>query len=283
MKPNVRELAERSARACAGGGDNLRGICLACPIRTGKPDRRGCFSFAPATGWYFCHKCGLKGRVEGYESEEYQVRPEADGPPNLGAPDGFFELCRGDGRGALSMDPFRDYLRGRGLRDEGAWSAAHVGGSVRGRYKDRLVVPVLSPEAVWMGFVTRDCTGKAPNPYLYPPRMDRANLLYNHAALLRQTDEPVMVVEGALDALALWPNAVALLGKPSEQQVLTLADAPRPVAVVLDGDAWQEGAQLAMRLGLEGQRAGNVRLPPKKDPDEVDKAWLAEEVRRCLA
>jgi DNA primase len=200
----------------------------------------------------------------------------------MGAPEGFYELASAEGRGALSLAPARKYLLGRGLVDEGVWRQAKVGACVAGRYKDRIVVPVLSPDNVWQGYVTRDWTGLAVSPYLYPPRMDRANLLYNHTALNEQTERPVMVVEGVLDALALWPDAVALLGKPSEPQVLALADCPRPVAIVLDGDAWEEGDALAMRLGLEGQRAGSVRLPPKKDPDEVDKAWLAEEVRRCL-
>jgi DNA primase len=145
-----------------------------------------------------------------------------------------------------------------------------------------VVVPILSPDGEWLGHVGRSWQKDAELPYLYGKGLQRRETLYNAAALNVQTDKPVMVVEGVLDALALWPDAVAVLGKPSEPQIWALADAARPVAVVLDGDAWSEGEALAMTLRLEGQRAGSVRLPPKTDPDEVDRGWLDEEVRRCL-
>jgi DNA primase len=112
--------------------------------------------------------------------------------------------------------------------------------------------------------------------------MQRGEVLYNHTALHVETERPVMVVEGVFDALALWPHAVAVLGKPSHFQVDALASAKRPVAIVLDGDAWQEGYALAMRLRLAGQRAGSVTLPPKTDPDEVDRAWLEAAVAECI-
>jgi len=91
-----------------------------------------------------------------------------------------------------------------------------------------------------------------------------------------------MVVEGVFDALALYPNAVAVLGKASEAQMEALQESKRPVVIVLDGDAWQEGWAMAARLKFKGQRAGSVRLPPKLDPDEVDPAWLQEEVKKAL-
>ena len=106
--------------------------------------------------------------------------------------------------------------------------------------------------------------------------------MFNEAALAEVTDEPALVVEGPFDALAYWPQAVAVLGKPTEPQMLTLLRAVRPVVVVLDGDAWQEAEMLAWRLRFEGQRAGWVRLPPMVDPDEVDPAWLREEARRAI-
>ena len=48
------------------------------------------------------------------------------------------------------------------------------------------------------------------------------------------------------------------------------------------GDAWEEGWALAMRLRLHGMRAGSVRLPPRKDPDQVDPAWLRAAARASL-
>jgi hypothetical protein len=281
MKSNARAAAEKSCKeAHQGSGAFRRGICHACVIRTGKPDRRGSFSFNHATGWYQCFKCAVHGRLDGFEDLE---EPEEEDRPEMKAPFGFYELCRGDGRGAAALDPARKYLRGRGLTDEQLWREAHVGACIEGFYDGRVVVPVLSPDGDWLGFVARAWMKKHPIPYLYPRGMARREVLYNHAALLVRTEKPVFVVEGVLDALALWPDAVAVLGKPSDGQLIALAETPRPVAVALDGDAWAEGEELAMRLELEGQRACNIKLPPKTDPDEVPRAWLDEEARRLLA
>lgn len=293
MKPEVRELAERSVKGCSGGGAFQRGHCLACLPRTGKVDRRGSFTFNRASGWYQCFKCGLVGRMPGYESVDMPV-PRTGLSPLIQPPQGFLELCRGEGLGAVCLEPAREYLRSRGLADETVWREARLGACLEGTFRGRVVVPVLSPDGDWLGHVGRRCgpdesadaaerLGGRPSPkYLYPRGMRRGEVLYNHAALLAQTDEPLLVVEGAPDALALWPDGAGVLGKPSEWQVLALADCGRPVAVVLDGDAWEEGRELAMRLEMEGQRAGYVRLPPKMDPDEVPGDWLREEARRSV-
>jgi DNA primase len=110
--------------------------------------------------------------------------------------------------------------------------------------------------------------------YCYPRGMNRDGLLYNAPALQEQTARPCYIVEGSLDALALWPDAVAVLGKPLKSQLRILAAAKRPLVVALDGDAWNEGQALAWTLQSLGVRAASVRLPPKTDPDEVPRNWL---------
>jgi DNA primase len=280
VTPEIRVLAEHSAKAASGTGTYRRGICQPCDIRTGKPDRRGSFSFNSVSGFYQCFKCGLTGRVAGYDEADFEPEVVQDRPV-MEPPEGFYELCRGDGATSMSLDPARAYLRSRGLTSEALWKEAHLGACIAGWFASRVVVPVLSPDDVWLGFVARAWTKKADVPYLYPKGMARRDILYNHKTLLRE-GPPVFVVEGVMDALALWPDAVAVLGKPTDPQVWALADSPRPIAVCLDGDAWQEGEALALRLRLEGQRAGSIRLPPTKDPDEMEVQWLREEARRVI-
>ena len=79
-----------------------------------------------------------------------------------------------------------------------------------------------------------------------------------------------------------WPHAVAFLGKPSHEQVDMLMDCDRSIVIVLDGDAWREGWALAERLKLAGKRAAMVRLPPKTDPNDVDRRWLVTEARKAI-
>jgi DNA primase len=84
------------------------------------------------------------------------------------------------------------------------------------------------------------------------------------------------------DAIALWPDGVAVLGKPSPMQREAMIQARRPVVVCLDGDAWREAYALATLLRVEGQRAGFVRLGPGVDPDEVPRAELDARAAACL-
>lgn len=269
-----------------GGGAWRRGVCRACLHRTGKADRRGSFSVHVGSGFFHCFKCGVRGRLDGYEgwepTDEEEAAALAAREASRKPPEGYEELARGSAAEAFAYRKARAYLEGRGLTDRRVWREAHVGATLEGQYAKRVIVPLLTPDGEWAGYVARDWTGNARIPYLYPENMDRQQL-YNHRALLEPSERPVLVVEGVMDALALWPDAVAVLGKPSDPQVWALADCGRPVAVCLDGDAWREGEELAMRLQLEGQRAGNVRLPPKKDPDEVERQWLLEEARRAVA
>ena len=282
MRRIERAKVERAISQGRASGDGwVRSRCPFCVERTGKEDRRGAFSFNTVSGWCLCFKCGLKGRVEGFENapivaaeEEREFGPDAFKPP-----ESFVELAGDD---SFTLQPARDYLTGRGV-PEAIWKQAHVGACWKGRYAGRVVFPILAA-GEWLGFISRLHRKAEPGEasYLYPEWLKRKNTLYNFEALHVVTDEPVIVVEGALDALAYWPDSVAVLGKPSQEQTFMLADTHRPVAVVMDGDAWAEGMELSLKLQLEGQRAGFVRLPPRTDPDEVDRTWLREEARRCI-
>jgi DNA primase len=172
-------------------------------------------------------------------------------------------------------------MRSRGLGED-IWEKAQIGVCLEGQQAGRIVVPVLAPDGLWVGWVARIWTKKGHLPYVYPRGMQRGSVLYNQAALLVKTEKPVLVVEGVFDSLAYWPDSVAVLGKPSGPQVDALVASKRPVAVVLDGDAHDEGTALAGILQIEGQRAGDVWLPPGKDPDEIDKDVLWEAAYRCL-
>lgn len=252
--------------------------CPFCVEESGRPDRKQCLAISVTTGWYKCWRCSTKGRIDRPDNIDHV--PTVVPAECVEPPEGFMALCEEPAASALCADEARDYLRSRGL-GERIWREAGIGCCVSGRWANRVVVPVLSPAGEWWGWVSR-VWGGVRDPYRTAPGMALGAGVYNHAALLLKTDEPVMVVEGCFDALPYWPKAVAMLGKPKKAQVASLAEAQRPVVVVLDGDAWQEGQMLAMDLQFQGQTAGYVRLPPKQDPNSVDPAWLREEVSKCL-
>jgi DNA primase len=206
--------------------------------------------------------------------------PREDAPAPPARPAHFWPLFDGAAAHSECFADARDYVLGRGLELRTV-KAAGVGACTRGDWAGRIIVPITSPEGGWLWHVGRAWSPAAVRPYMYP-RGARKGLLYNASALARESDEPVLVVEGVFDALAHWPDAVAVLGKPTEEHIEALAAARRPVCVVLDGDAWREGEALAMRLQLEGQRAGHVKLGPRQDPDEVSRAEMRARARKSL-
>jgi hypothetical protein len=272
--------------ARTGGSSYARLNCPACPDRAGKTDRKGSLSVNLVTGWYRCWRCGAEGRVdlpdsmrrEGAIGDTYQETLQVMPPP-----DGFMLLGEEPALSAEASKLARDYLVRRGLVDPAIWRAVGIGCCLEGRHANRVVVPVLAPDGAWLGWVARSWFPSS-RPYLNAPgmRLGAAGALFNGAVLDQQTDAPVLVVEGVFDALAYWPDAVAVLGKPTHQQVDTLRVAGRPVVIVLDGDAWEEGEQLAFRLRMKGCRAGWVRLPPRTDPDEVPREWMWNEAHAAL-
>jgi len=276
----ARRAAGQTKPSSSGWG---RTNCPFCYSRIGKPDRKQSFGVLFTTGAYHCFRCGVSGRIPEFATieETPSVEDALIAKEALKPPDGFLQLTEEPARSSLSAEPARAYLRSRGLPED-IWGSAKIGACLSGKHMGRVIVPVLSPDGDWQGWVGRAWVKHAEMAYLYPRGMRRGEVLYNHAALFVPTDRPVMVVEGVFDALALWPDAVAVLGKPSSDQISTLAASKRPVAVVLDGDAWEEGDWLAMRLRLEGQKAGSVKLPPRKDPDEVNKSWLYEAAAKCV-
>jgi hypothetical protein len=274
-----RDAVEESFRSTAKReGGKYRIVCPFCTSsKTGRPDYS--MSVASGTGLYYCHRCEHGGRLreapDPYADVSVEQTIEVTEPP-----DGFIPLGHEPGLSAESLEDARAYARKRGL-DEAMCREMGVGAVLDGYYAGRIIIPMLNDERDWVGYVARDWTGRAQKPYLYPRGMSREHL-FNESALWERTEEPVLVVEGVLDTVPYWPDAVAVLGKPSHTQKESLMRAQRPVVLVLDGDAWREAHALCMELRLFGRTAGWVRLPPKKDPDEVPTAWLRGAARLSL-
>ncbi len=274
--------ALRTSRPSGDGW--LRTNCPFCPSRLGTPDRRVAFGYQTSTGGYHCFRCGARGHIDGPLVNLPQVEP-AD-RVELEMPSSFLPLSEEPAASALVAEDARCYLLGRGIGPE-LWRVARIGVAVSGHHFGRVIVPMFDDLGErWIGWVGRAWVDGAPMPYLYPRGMERASLLYNHDALLRVTDEPAMICEGVFDTFPVWPDGVAVLGKPSNRQVDALLSARRPLVIVMDADAWRDGWALVMILRMRGCRAGAVRLPRElvavADPDEVPINSLRVAMRQCL-
>lgn len=275
-------------RACDGRVPNARGHiranCPFCIDRVGKEDRRWCLRLTVASGWWSCYRCEARGRLVGEEYEE-DLSQFGFGPQTkeefeeLEYPEGFTFLYEGPDVRSIACEVPRNYLRSRGIGDQ-VGRDARIGASFEGVYRHRVIVPIYTLSGKLRGWSARTWGRKEPK-YLYPEAFERASCVYGEAALSVVSDSPVIVTEGVFDAIAFWPDGVAVLGNVSGEQKEKLAASKRPIVVALDGDAWRKGEALAWELCLDGVLAVSLRLPPTKDPDELS-SWVRAEGSKAL-
>ncbi len=271
------------AGARAGASGYARVTCPRCEARKGSGDAHRSLSFKVASGWWNCWRCGTRGRLDGAEYAE--VDDDAVGlepGPDVELPEGCLVLYDEHRRGrSYACDPAWRYLTERGLHPDDV-AEAGLGYCPTGPCAGRIVVPVVDAGGALVGWNARGVYPGMEPKYLHAPGMKRGVHLYNEAALYRAARGPVYVVEGTFDALALWPQAVACLGKPVAGHHALLRTAWRPVVWALDGDAWRECHAAALQLRAAGkQRVGWLKLPPGEDPGklgrtlyDVEPSWL---------
>ena len=261
------------ANAVAGGRPSekgwIRANCPLCEFREGKADRKRSFGLNVRSLWYECYRCGAKGRLrKPIEEYEHLHEQEPEPPPPIVQPEGFYFLDESTWD-AVSLSPAWDYLLGVRKMSFDHIVDNRLGACVAGRFAGRVIIPIFHDDGRWAWFVGRAWQKKADIPYLYPVG-DRQGVMFNHPALRVATETPLLVMEGCFDAIPYAPDAVAALGKVTDERVIdVMRGVPRPVVFVPDGDEWEAGYAAAMRLRLDGHRAGALRLPPKADPDEL--------------
>lgn len=294
-----RHLVPRMVADARASGSSrwLRANCLACPERVGKTDSKRSFSYHSTTGFYHCKRCGLRGRAaELAGGIDLDTQHELDRLADDGArestalPEGFFLLDEEPAKSSHNGRWARAFLDGRGITEDKR--RAHGVGAVLlpgSKFYGRIVVPFRSSDGQLLGFVGRSWQKKHPLPYLYSTGLRRGEFLFGGEKVHESTDEPLLIVEGSLDAIFLGGASAAVLGKPSHEQLDILIEAKRPVVFVLDGDAWLEGYGWAQRLRAASLGQGGrglyaaLRLPGGTDPDELPPDFVFSAAREAVA
>ena len=277
----------------SASGDILRAVCPFC-IASGHYTRKKKLDYIVATGKWSCWRCKAWGRLTPQESLSAAFatpsRARNDHVPveTVEPPEGFFPIGYYP---SIISQPAHRYAVKRGITETaiaelGMGMTLHKPNREEGEqdFRGRLIVPIFAPESrtEWLGYVGRDYTGQKDLSYLYCRGLKRSKVLYMEEILYKETDEPALAVEGTLDAAFVYPDGFAVLGTWGKEQMELMRGAKRPIVALLDGDAWRKGEAMAMTLEVLGKKSGFVRLPPTKDPDQLDLKWLREEARRSI-
>lgn len=255
----------------------VRVNCPFCETRGKTPDTKSSFAFNPATNGFVCNRCRTKGRVGGKVSVGTVKQVVATSWRSYIK--GFDPMASPAVAQSQAAKPAYEYLANRGftLRDI---EVADIHIATGGKYAGRIVIPHKDTDESWWGFTARvyGPVQEGIPKVLYPPGMDR-DKLYNEQALYEETERPVLVVEGVLDATWYLPDVVACLGKPTEAHLSKFLAAKRPIVFCLDGDAWEEGVAWARRCILRNKRDSfYVKLDAGEDPNSINPDWLWEQV-----
>ena len=168
-----------------------------------------------------------------------------------------------------SEDPlFRNaihYLKQRGI--EGIDILRYsMGYCTSNGYSNRIIIPSYDADGKLNYFIARDMFPNSKFKYKNPP-MSKDTVCFE---MFINWNEPIVLVEGVFDAIAIRNNAIPLLGKfPSKTLVMRLVEKQvKQVYVALDEDAKQDAIKLSkflMDYGIETYLL-NMR---DKDPSEL--------------
>ncbi len=166
------------------------------------------------------------------------------------------------------------------------------------RFRERVMFPIHDFKGRVVGFGGRALAEDAPAKYLNSPEtplFHKGWLLYHGAParVAAQKGEPLIVVEGYMDAIAMvaagFEATVAPLGTALTEDQLGLLwrIAPEPI-LCFDGDkAGERAAFRALDLALPGLAPGKslrfAILPEGQDPDDLIRAGGAEAMKEVLA
>ena len=266
---HIRQLVENNS----SGSDWARFNCPVCHLNgESRRDSKKSLSYNPTTGFYQCWRCAIKGTLFDRTLKGKFNSKQVSKKVEFALPGNYYHLFKGEGLQARSLKKYRDYVNRRRITQETS-RLAGIGACAIGYWANRVIVPCYSGCRL-LGWSARSLRNDVFPKYLYPKGMSRKDIVFNQDALSLDTNEPLFIVEGVFDALTLYPNAVALLGKPSNNHANLFLECTRPLIVAFDGDAHEEGWAFATKLKMSDLDVLLVKLPAGEDPSSVGNNWV---------
>ena len=197
----------------------------------------------------------------------------------------------------------KEHLGGKGVSNEDMIEAGLIiaGDDIPvpyDRFRERVIFPITDFKGRVVGFGGRALAEDAQAKYLNSPEtplFHKGSLLYNGASarMAAQKDQPLIVVEGYIDAIAMvaagFEATVAPLGTAlTEDQLGLLWRMQLEPILCFDGDsAGQRAAYRAVDLALPllkpGQSLLFAILPEGQDPDDLIRSGGAEAMKEVLS
>ena len=186
----------------------------------------------------------LDGRLDLKDFDKiYKEINDVKEEPTCDLPSEMISLC--NKRLPYSSKKALAYLHSRGIDDDQIklWK---IGYCDEGRYGGRIIIPSFNINGDPNFFIARSFVGHKMK-YLNP--RTTKDIIFNE--LMIDWDEPVVIVEGAFDALVAGPQGVPILGstlRPQSRLFQALAMNDTPVYIGLDQDAEKKASWMIKKM-----------------------------------
>lgn len=142
----------------------------------------------------------------------------------------------------------------------------NIGYCETGEYRNRIIIPSYDDRGMLNYFIARDIFD---SPYRYKNPPFSKNVVFFENQI--NWNYPVVLVEGAFDAIAVRRNAVPIQGKIINQKTLVriMESGCEQIYLALDSDALREIVKQANWLMRQGFEVFLVDMAGEKDPSQL--------------
>jgi hypothetical protein len=170
----------------------------------------------------------------------------------------------------------KKYLYARGLTDYD-FLKYNIGYCTSGEYSGRIIIPSYDSNNKLNFFITRtyeNAYSKYKNPSTSRDLIIFENMI--------NWSQPVVIVEGVFDAMAVKRNAIPILGKTMSKNLIKsiLSERVKEVYVALDKDALKDAVSICQKLLSMGKKVFMVDMEDK-DPSEMGFEKITQKINQA--
>jgi DNA primase len=159
----------------------------------------------------------------------------------------------------------KEYARKRGIT-QGDIKRYNIGYCDSGHYANRIIIPSYDNDNRLNYFIARSVFDEEKFKYKNPPVSKNVIMFENQI----NWQEPITLVEGVFDAMAVKRNAIPLLGKfiPKTLNDTIYKKEVKSINILLDEDAQDQALYYTMQFQNQGITTRNIK-PSDKDAGEM--------------
>ena len=159
----------------------------------------------------------------------------------------------------------KEYARKRGI-SEGDIKRYNIGYCDSGHYANRIIIPSYDNNNRLNYFIARSVFDEEKFKYKNPPVSKNVIMFENQI----NWNEPITLVEGVFDAMAVKRNAIPLLGKfvPKTLNDTIYKKEVKSINILLDEDAQEQALRYTVQYQNQGITTKNIK-PTDKDASDM--------------